>query len=157
MLEQHGSRAPDARHSQGLERLGETAQGQPGPGARGKAAGTAVESEGENGTQRGEEDQGVTVRGEEFPDGGRPKAGRSTKGIVGHAGRERGAVRFLHLPTLVRIPVARVIGCKYPQQRWAQPMADGDFDPVAVEFHEQATSAVREILFKDAQQVRQTL
>ena len=37
------------------------------------------------------------------------------------------------------------------------PKPKCDFDPVAVEFHEQATSAVREILFKDAQQVRQTL
>ena len=37
------------------------------------------------------------------------------------------------------------------------PRPETDYDPVAVEFHEQATNAVREILFKDAEKVRQTL
>ena len=37
------------------------------------------------------------------------------------------------------------------------PRPEIDYDPVAVEFHEQATSAVREILFKDADKVRPTL
>ena len=37
------------------------------------------------------------------------------------------------------------------------PRPETDYDPVAVEFHEQATTAVREILFKDAEKVRQTL
>ena len=37
------------------------------------------------------------------------------------------------------------------------PRPGTDYDPVAVEFHEQATSAVREILFKDAEKVRPTL
>ena len=32
-----------------------------------------------------------------------------------------------------------------------------DYDPAAVAFHEQATSAVREILFRDAEKVRPTL
>jgi non-heme Fe2+,alpha-ketoglutarate-dependent halogenase len=32
-----------------------------------------------------------------------------------------------------------------------------DFDPIAVEFHEQATTAVREILFTDAEKVRKIL
>ena len=32
-----------------------------------------------------------------------------------------------------------------------------DFDPAAVQFHERATNAVREVLFKDAERVRQTL
>ena len=37
------------------------------------------------------------------------------------------------------------------------PRPKTDFDPVAVEFHERASTAVREILFKDAEKVRQTL
>lgn len=37
------------------------------------------------------------------------------------------------------------------------PRPETDYDPVSVEFHEQATNAVREILFKDAEKVRQTL
>ena len=37
------------------------------------------------------------------------------------------------------------------------PRPGTDYDPAAVEFHEQATTAVREILFKDAEKVRQTL
>ncbi len=37
------------------------------------------------------------------------------------------------------------------------PRPAHDFDPVAVAFHQRATDAVREILFHDAQKVRQTL
>ena len=37
------------------------------------------------------------------------------------------------------------------------PRPGTDYDPVAVEFHEQATNAVREILFTDAEKVRPTL
>ena len=37
------------------------------------------------------------------------------------------------------------------------PRPASDYDPVAVAFHEQATSAVREILFRDAEKVRPTL
>lgn len=37
------------------------------------------------------------------------------------------------------------------------PRPETDYDPVAVEFHGQATNAVREILFKDAEKVRPTL
>jgi hypothetical protein len=37
------------------------------------------------------------------------------------------------------------------------PRPTQDFDPVAVEFHRQATDAVREILFADAEKVRPTL
>ena len=37
------------------------------------------------------------------------------------------------------------------------PRPTRDFDPVAVEFHERATKAVREILFNDAEKVRNTL
>ena len=37
------------------------------------------------------------------------------------------------------------------------PRPTRDFDPVAVQFHEKATHAVREILFKDAKKVRQTI
>ncbi len=37
------------------------------------------------------------------------------------------------------------------------PRPTNDFDPVAVAFHEKATKAVREVLFKDAEKVRQTL
>jgi len=32
-----------------------------------------------------------------------------------------------------------------------------EFDPIAVEFHQQATDAVREILFADATKVRPTI
>ena len=37
------------------------------------------------------------------------------------------------------------------------PRPTKDFDPVAVAFHQQATNAVREILFTDAEKVRQTI
>jgi len=37
------------------------------------------------------------------------------------------------------------------------PQPSKDFDPVAVEFHRQATDAVREILFTDAEKVRPTI
>ena len=37
------------------------------------------------------------------------------------------------------------------------PRPETDYDPIAVEFHGQATNAVREILFKDAEKVRPTL
>ena len=37
------------------------------------------------------------------------------------------------------------------------PQPSKDFDPVAVEFHRQATHAVREILFTDAEKVRPTI
>ena len=37
------------------------------------------------------------------------------------------------------------------------PIPTRDFDPVAVEFHRRASRAVREIVYKDAQQVRPTL
>ncbi len=37
------------------------------------------------------------------------------------------------------------------------PRPSRDFDPVAVAFHERATTAVRDILFNDAEKVRQTL
>ena len=37
------------------------------------------------------------------------------------------------------------------------PRPTRDFDPVAVQFHEKATNTVREILFKDAEKVRQTI
>ena len=37
------------------------------------------------------------------------------------------------------------------------PRPASDYDPAAVAFHEQATSAVREILFRDAEKVRPTL
>ena len=37
------------------------------------------------------------------------------------------------------------------------PQPAKDFDPVAVEFHRQATDAVREILFTDAEKVRPTI
>ena len=37
------------------------------------------------------------------------------------------------------------------------PTPSKDFDPVAVEFHRQATDAVREILFADAEKVRPTI
>jgi hypothetical protein len=37
------------------------------------------------------------------------------------------------------------------------PQPTKDFDPVAVEFHQQATDAVREILFTDAEKVRPTI
>ena len=37
------------------------------------------------------------------------------------------------------------------------PRPARDFDPVAVEFHEKATDAVRKVLFKDAEKVRRTL
>ncbi|MCZ6633590.1 MAG: phytanoyl-CoA dioxygenase family protein [bacterium] len=37
------------------------------------------------------------------------------------------------------------------------PRPTRDFDPIAVQFHEKATHAVREILFKDAKKVRQTI
>jgi ectoine hydroxylase-related dioxygenase (phytanoyl-CoA dioxygenase family) len=37
------------------------------------------------------------------------------------------------------------------------PRPTKDFDPVAVEFHQQATDAVREILFTDAEKVRATI
>ena len=37
------------------------------------------------------------------------------------------------------------------------PRPTRDFDPVAVEFHEKATGAVREILFTDAEKVRPTI
>ena len=37
------------------------------------------------------------------------------------------------------------------------PRPAGDFDPAAVEFHKRATDAVRDVLFKDAEKVRQTL
>ena len=37
------------------------------------------------------------------------------------------------------------------------PRPTKDFDPVAVEFHQQATNAVREILFTDADKVRSTI
>jgi non-heme Fe2+,alpha-ketoglutarate-dependent halogenase len=37
------------------------------------------------------------------------------------------------------------------------PRPSRDFDPAAVAFHERATAAVREVLFKDAEKVRQTL
>ena len=37
------------------------------------------------------------------------------------------------------------------------PQPAKDFDPVAVEFHRQATDAVREILFTDAEKMRPTI
>ena len=37
------------------------------------------------------------------------------------------------------------------------PRPARDFDPSAVEFHEKATNAVREVLFKDAEKVRRTI
>jgi hypothetical protein len=37
------------------------------------------------------------------------------------------------------------------------PQPAKDFDPVAVEFHRQATDAVREILFADAEKMRPTI
>ena len=37
------------------------------------------------------------------------------------------------------------------------PRPEKDFDPIAVEFHKRATDAVREILFRDAEKVRETL
>ena len=37
------------------------------------------------------------------------------------------------------------------------PRPARDFDPAAVEFHEKATNAVREVLFKDADKVRGTI
>ena len=37
------------------------------------------------------------------------------------------------------------------------PRPARDFDPAAVEFHEKATNAVREVLFKDAEKVRKTI
>ena len=37
------------------------------------------------------------------------------------------------------------------------PRPSKDFDPVAVQFHEKATNATREILFKDAKKVRRTI
>ena len=37
------------------------------------------------------------------------------------------------------------------------PRPARDFDPAAVEFHEKATDAVREVLFKDAEKVRRTI
>ena len=39
----------------------------------------------------------------------------------------------------------------------ATPVPRHDMDPEAVAFHEKASNAVREILFKDAERVRQTL
>ena len=37
------------------------------------------------------------------------------------------------------------------------PRPSRDLDPVTVSFHEKATTAVREVLFKDAEKVRETL
>ena len=37
------------------------------------------------------------------------------------------------------------------------PRPKGDFDPAAVRFHEKAATAVRDVLFHDAQQVRRTI
>ena len=39
----------------------------------------------------------------------------------------------------------------------AAPQPAKDFDPAAIQFHEKATGAVREILFKDAEKTRSTL
>ena len=64
----------------------------------------------------------------------------STKQIVGEwdsAALVRGADRFGHFKHT--------------------PRPKKDFDPVAVEFHAQATNAVRDILFTGAQEVRKTL
>jgi hypothetical protein len=37
------------------------------------------------------------------------------------------------------------------------PQPSRDFDPEVVPFHEKATTAVREVLFKDAEKLRKTL
>ena len=79
------------------------------------------------------------------------------------AGDRRIGVSLHYMPTRSRQLVgewdsaALVRGEDHYQHFVRPPVPSCDMDPAAVAFHEKASTAVRDILFKDAERVRQTL
>ncbi len=80
-----------------------------------------------------------------------------------HSSDRRIGVSFHYMPTRSRQLVgewdsaALVRGDDRYHHFAATPTPSRDMDPVAVAFHEKASTAVREILFKGAERVRKTL